>query len=131
MKKIVFTAVLAISSISMGSATCPSEAETLASCKSTPKNGDYKIAASAFDSIAVCKQDSTVSLALEKNGKSENAEAKVDIKMGASTYTIESDDLDVALTIIVARDSKALPANLKISFKATKVDATSTYTCAR
>lgn len=131
MKTIIFTVVLASTSISMASATCPVQAETLASCKSTPQNGDQEIAAGVFDSIAVCKQDSTTSLVLEKNGASESAPAKVDDRVGASTYTIDTGDVDFALTIVVAPRAKTLPAKLKINFKAAKLEATSTYTCVK
>jgi len=128
---IIFTAVFAISSVSFAAATCPSQTDTVAICKSTPQKGDQEVAASVFDSIAVCAQDSTTSLVLEKNGQSEAAEAIVEPRTGATTYRIETSDVDFSLSITVGRNPKALPAKLNVNFKTAKVDATSTYTCAK
>ncbi|WP_413612324.1 hypothetical protein [Bdellovibrio sp. HCB-110] len=130
MKKVLFLAVFGISSVSMAAATCPSENQQIV-CVSTPKAGDQELAANVFDSIAVCTQGSRTALVPEKNGASDIAFAKVTQRIGATTYLVQTGDVDFSLSISTRINSKKSPAKLRVKFKHNNIVASSTYTCER
>lgn len=128
MKTIIFASVFALSSISLAAAHCPSSSETIKLCVSAPQSNDQAIAAETFDSIAICSQAPETLLVLEKGGDIETTSAKVDARVGATTYTVESKDNDYSLSLPVTGHA-IQQARFTVLFKEANLSASSTYEC--
>lgn len=121
--------LLTISSFSFGAITCPTGTQTMKTCVSTPKDGDGKIAR-AVNSIAICEQGNNSIMVLEKDGDSDNSVAKVEERMGGTTYSFSDGNTMVALSIPTGmRSSKKTVARFTISFPKANVSNSSTFTC--
>ena len=129
MKKMIVLALFSLSFASFASETCPAKTQQVATCLSTPKSGDQKVAANIFDSITICSQGAKSILIMEKNGESDSREAKVTRRMGGTSYLIQEPDVDFTLSVTTGLNGNAMPAHLKIEFKAPELIASSTYSC--
>jgi hypothetical protein len=131
MKFIVFLTVSALASVSMA-ATCPAGTQKVMTCKSTPKAGENDVSADAFDSILVCSKGAkAASLTMVKDGKSESLDAIVTVRMGGTSYTVETEDVNVQLSVTTGIRSKTSPAQFTLDYKVANMVAKSSYTCSR
>jgi len=128
MKTIIFASIMVLSSLGMA-ATCPSGSQLVKSCKSTPKTGDEDVAASTFDSIAICSLGSQPLIAVEKGGQQDVTKATAQIRMGGTTYSVTAGDVDFSLSVVTGILSKKAPARFTINYKQVNLKASSTYTC--
>lgn len=131
LKTTVFLFTIALSSVSMADATCPGNAEKLMVCKPAPVAGDNEIAITVFDSIAVCQVGPDVLLNYEKAGENDAAYVVVSVKMGGTSYILESEDVSTTLSVTTGINSKTAPAKLDVDFKAAGLKASATYSCQR
>jgi hypothetical protein len=132
MKFLVFSMMifgLSSNSIAAPLAKCPEQSKEIYLCESKPKKGDHEVAASTFDSIAVCKQNESTLLVFEKNNESESTVANVSSRAGGTTYTVETEDTDFSLSVTTGTRFKTNSAKFSINLKAHDLQMSSTYSC--
>lgn len=126
----VFTTVMALSSLGFAAAECPAQAKTIHLCESTPQKDDSDVVAGMFDSIAVCDQGQKTLLVVEKSGASEMVEAQATSLAGGTIYTLPPmEAYELSLSVTTGILSKERPATFIVYNKAHDLKATSTYTC--
>jgi len=131
MKTMIFSSLMVLSSISVAAATCPQNTQTVYTCKSTPTAGDEEVASTMLDSISICSKGNETLMLVEKNGEADMALATVDMRMGGTSYTLKTPEMDFSLSVVTGILDKTSPARFTLHLKAANISASSTYTCVR
>ena len=129
----IVTLVLLTSSIGFAAAKCSVADETLHACKSTPKPVDSEFVIGTLDSIAICQKNARkTTMVIEKNGESEEAEAKVSGMAGGTRYSIKAGNTTFSLSVTGGtRPGPLSKATLTIDMRRARMTGSSTYTCYR
>ena len=132
MKTLAMSLVLLVSSMSFAAqVTCPEGYKKTYSCKLTPQAGDHDVAAAMLEGITVCSQGPKAVLIAYQGTEVDVKEAKVEARMGGTTYTLDQPSTKIELAVVTGILSIELPAKLNVTVKEPKVTLTSTYTCTR
>lgn len=130
MKMMIALTTLAMSSSAFASIpNCPRGSQEVLNCLSTPKKGDFEVAAEMFDAIKVCQKGDKATMIFSIRDEGQKMPATIEMRMGGTTYSAQADDAVFSLSVPVIPGDE-IPATYMVKL-GSGMKVTSTYTCQR